>query len=279
MTEQTYLEQEGRVPRAEAPPQIERLGESMQADGNFLENMGECPCPTEGCEGTGYKQRIGDRVFTMACEKCEAESAKRWEEEERARKAEVLLARAGGTPRLMQFTLDSYPKDKKHAEAKRVVLQWFSDVLDAPREAPNLLLYGPVGGGKTGLMWPVVVKFCESLVPARMVDFPGLLDQMREAYAKKVPFDRFTDLGKVPVLVLDDIGAEKPTEWARSQLLALVNIRYERLLPTAYISNYDPDELAERLGHDDPIIGERIVSRMMEGATQKRVDSPDLRVS
>lgn len=265
--------------RAPAAPTIERLGDEAKRDGHILETLGEVPCSTPGCEGTGYQQRIIDRVLTMPCPSCAAAAEQQQAEEERAHQASLLLDRAGGTPRLLEFSLDSYPDDPRHAEVKKVVLGWRDVVLESPRRAPNLLLYGPVGGGKTGLMWPVVVSFCEHLVSARLVDFPALLDQMREAYAKKVPFDKFSDLGKVPVLVLDDIGAEKPTEWARAQLLSLVNTRYERLLPTAYISNYKPNKLVERLGQDDLVIGERIVSRMMENATQKHVDSPDLRAS
>jgi hypothetical protein len=48
-------------------------------------------------------------------------------------------------------------------------------------------------------------------------------------------------------------------------------MRYERCLPTCYISNYDPDDLADRLGRDDTVIADRIVSRMIDGSIQHRV--------
>jgi DNA replication protein DnaC len=124
-----------------------------------------------------------------------------------------------------------------------------------------------------------VRSLCEQMIGCRFVDFPTLLEEIKDAYAKKVPLERMSDLVRVPVLVLDDLGGERPTEWAVSQLLRLVNTRYERKLPTCFLSNFTPGELAKRLGHEDPVAGERIVSRMVEGAIQHRMRARDRRTT
>jgi DNA replication protein DnaC len=247
----------------------------------YLKERGEVDCPGCGKPNGGLAVVMFGREVTIKCDECTKQDSDEQEAAEQVERVQDMLSRAGATPRLEQFTLDTYPSDPPHAEAKRIVLEWRDRILEAEvgkPGAPNLVLYGNVGGGKSGLMWPIVKSFCQQERRARYVDFPSLLEQMKAAYQHKVPFDAYSTLGRVPVLVLDDVGAERPTEWARSELLHLVNLRYERLLPTAYVSNYEPDELVERLGHDDPMIGERIVSRMNEGAIQHRLRARDLRV-
>lgn len=253
-----------------------------------LQILGENPCPTDGCDGVGVKSSLFGETILGFCPKCVEQSEAEREKRDHDEKAAWFMQRAGITPRLMEFSLDSYPDDAAGRAAKADAVRWHDAILEGttldedgnrhgPYRAPNLLMYGPVGTGKTGLLAPIAVSLCEHLVPVRIVDYPTLLEQMKDAYARRVPFEQLTDLVTVPVLVLDDLGAEKPTAWACSQLLRLVNTRYERLLPTAYLSNYTPDELAKRLGHEDPVTGERIVSRMVEGAIQHRMEASDRR--
>jgi DNA replication protein DnaC len=80
------------------------------------------------------------------------------------------------------------------------------------------------------------------------------------------------------LLVLDDLGAERPTDWTRDAIHALVQHRHSRDLPTIVTSNYAPSALARRLGHDDPLIGKRIVSRLTENCVKVKLERPDLRL-
>jgi DNA replication protein DnaC len=72
-------------------------------------------------------------------------------------------------------------------------------------------------------------------------------------------------------LVIDDLGAEKSSEWAREILYLIIDKRYSDLLPTIITSNLSPKELAEKL--DD-----RLVSRLMEDAIVIKIDGKDHRV-
>ena len=80
------------------------------------------------------------------------------------------------------------------------------------------------------------------------------------------------------LLVLDDLGAERPTDWTRDAIHALVQHRHVSDRPTIVTSNYAPSALARRLGHDDPLIGKRIVSRLTENCIKVECDRPDLRL-
>jgi hypothetical protein len=151
----------------------------------------------------------------------------------------------------------------------------------------NAYIYGGVGSGKTGLAW--------SLLRARVLDarydweeseaqypaFANVVELLDEAKAAMRDGDGgapIRNLYESSLLVLDDLGAERPTDWTRDAIHALVQHRHTRGLPTIVTSNYAPSALARRLGHDDPLIGKRIVSRLTENCTKVRLDRPDLRL-
>lgn len=59
---------------------------------------------------------------------------------------------------------------------------------------------------------------------------------------------------QVPLLIIDDIGSEQPTEWAVSKIFAIINARYEGYMPTIITTNYSGEELVRRMtpeGGDD----------------------------
>jgi DNA replication protein DnaC len=257
-------------------PFIERIGDSDEFS-TFIEDLGETPCPA-GCSRVGRRVRIGRVIHRQLCAPCQVEADRESEEGDRAERAAKLLAKAGLNPRFEEWTLASYPRDDAGQAALKVAEQWIERWNRG--EADNLLLFGPVGSGKTGLAWAIVRHVIETfLVPARLVVFHELLAEMRDAMRSKQPLDHASDLARIPLLALDDLGAERPTPFACSELLGLIDLRWRRRLTTIITSNYEPDDLAARLGHEDPVIGERIVSRMSDGAVQHRLRANDRRIS
>jgi DNA replication protein DnaC len=79
------------------------------------------------------------------------------------------------------------------------------------------------------------------------------------------------------LVVLDDLGAERPSGFALDTISLIVERRHERDSVTVVTTNYSPSQLAARLGHEDLVIGERIVSRLIEGALKIKIDRADLR--
>lgn len=137
----------------------------------------------------------------------------------------------------------------------------------------NLYLGGPVGTGKTGLAVGALRVVHES--GARRYLFcgvPALLDAMRargrEAAGAEDPM---TAAVAASVLVLDDLGAERPTDWVAERLYVLVNARYEKQLPTVVTTNLAPDELREA-------VGARVVSRLVEDCELVLVGGKDRRM-
>lgn len=209
------------------------------------------------------------------CTSCEAIVGAEEREQETQRRITDLLSRAGGYG-FREFSLDTFPGDDDEGQrAKEVAREWLDRFLEGDRA--NLLLFGNAGTGKSGLAWSLIRITCEHGQEALFLPFEDYLFDLREAIRDKsytVNRRGYT----VPLLALDDLGRERPTDYAREQLSTLIQRRIDRALPTIVTSNYSPAELVLRIGHDDRRIGQRLVSRLTQDAVGFRFTGPDRRL-
>ena len=112
------------------------------------------------------------------------------------------------------------------------------------------LCLGPVGTGKTHLASAIanrVMQFDCRLVVFAVV--PALLWTLQERYRFQSPTDNLEEkLLTADLLVLDDIGAEKPTEWTEQVLYRVVGDRYARRAPIVATANCSIETLTARVG-------------------------------
>lgn len=135
------------------------------------------------------------------------------------------------------------------------MVQGAEEAYDAAREfARNpdgwLYLRGGVGVGKTHLAVAAAMEIRERNGSVLFAVVPDLLDHLRTTFdpAQGVAYDdRFNAIRGAFLLVLDDLGTENTTPWAREKLYQIFNHRYVERLPTIVTSNQDHRHVDERI--------------------------------
>ncbi len=113
-----------------------------------------------------------------------------------------------------------------------------------------LVLMGGYGCGKTHLAAAIANAYQSQGGEALFVTVPDLLDHLRAAFApnSQTSYDkRFNEVKTAHLLVLDDLGTESATPWAREKLYQLFNYRYNARLPTVITTSHELDGLDPRL--------------------------------
>ncbi|MEU9129233.1 ATP-binding protein [Kitasatospora sp. NPDC048540] len=125
-------------------------------------------------------------------------------------------------------------------------------------QGPSLLIAGPTGSGKTHQAYGAIRSLLAAGVRLRWAKLTAT-----ELYAAQRPRQgvdterEMRELMTCPLLVLDDLGAAKASEWTEELTLRLVNHRYEYMLPTLFTTNLP-------LGEIKAALGDRTASRLAE---------------
>lgn len=107
-----------------------------------------------------------------------------------------------------------------------------------------LLFVGGTGTGKTHLAAAIANNLVERGIQARFGTFQNHLDEIRKEFDQSGQKHYLDDIKGVPMLVIDDLGKERKTDWTQSILYDVINYRYEHMLPTVITTNLTTDELA-----------------------------------
>ena len=208
-------------------------------------------------------------------EKLEVEKEKkRIEEEEAARKALLqervreLFDMSQLGKRFMTRTFSAWkltPENKKALESAQKYVEKFETYKE---KGIGLMMSGTKGTGKTHLAAAITIELINQGTPVIMNTMISLLQKIKETYdgELKGTESSFLDLySTVDLLVIDDLGKERPNEWVLEKLYTIINARYENLLPVIVTTNYDIDRLRDRLTvKNNTETAEAIVSRLNE---------------
>lgn len=193
------------------------------------------------------------------------------------RETQELLAYQEAAATQQRFQLINLPKSYKSLRFEDVALDdgrrtaVFSAVVDFvanyPKETKGLYLYGDMGIGKSFLMAAMAHELAKKSVQVTMLHYPTFVVDVKNAISSGSVKAELDAVKQVPVLILDDIGAESSTSWVRDEVLQVI-LQHRMLeeLPTFFTSNYSLDDLEKKLAQgrqgDETWQAKRVLERI-----------------
>lgn len=156
-----------------------------------------------------------------------------------------------------------YPVDLKVSPPDKETYQYISEILKGDiiswvNKGRNLFLWGQAKGtGKTTVACQIASKFIREMASktnlepvVHFIKSARFLEEIRQQFnAPTIEFpERLKTIETVPLLIIDDIGAEKPSDWVKERLLNIIDERYSNNRSIIYTSNCSLSEIMERLG-------------------------------
>src|SRR5579863_300408 len=245
-------------------------------------------CPL--CGGTGWKKlppvESGQGNEDRRVTRCDCQL--------RARSGAMLAA--ARIPRryehceLASFTPD-FPGAHSSLAFAHLAASRFTQEYD-PRNGTGLLIIGQIGTGKTHLAVGITKDLILKGIPCVFYDYRELLKEIQNSYNATVQtteLDVLRPVFETDVLVLDELGAVKPSEWVWDTVSLILNTRYNDNRTTIITTNFEDQPAAAVTGSLSPAraasrgetlgdrIGERMRSRLHEMCRVISLDGTDFR--
>ena len=214
------------------------------------------------------------------------EEEKSQQDRELRRRIERITGESGMGARFLRRTFDTYKADTSDTKKIYAVCRKFAENFEKhlPQHGKPLpgrngfIITGDKGTGKTHIAAAIANYLLNKGTAVIFMTERNLLGKIREAYSKSRNYGNDGQSESeirhiyetVPLLVIDDLGKEKATEWTLATLYAIVDGRYDRAMPTIITTNYDTQNLIKRITPQDgdydlnKVTAEAIVDRLIE---------------
>jgi DNA replication protein DnaC len=193
---------------------------------------------------------------------------------------EKLLEAARIPRRYNECSLQNYYPAKGNGTQLRAFNYAFRLVREYPAVDRGLVFMGTCGVGKTHLTVAILRGLIEKGVPCLFYEFGSLLKEIQNSYNPVSQTSEYKVLAPVfeaEVLVLDELGASKPTDWVRDTMMQIINTRYNDKKLTIFTTNYLDGRRSEKDETLEDRIGVRLRSRLFEMCKTVQIEGEDYR--
>jgi len=250
------------------------------------------PCPYCGRMLKYKAYSLFGKLFGTHLERCNCpgavaererlyqEQLKKQQEEELRRKMERierLFQQSRLGKRFRDRVFETFEIRDYNKKAFEIALDYAKNFDMYKEKGEGLFITGGYGVGKTHLAAAITNYLIRSKMATVIFgNVTILLGRLRSAYSDDSEYEEtqiLKELYDVDLLVIDDLGKEKPTPWVEEKLYNVINERYENYRPIIVTSNLELEEIEQRL----ETCGGAIVSRIIEMCRGVKIVGPDFR--
>ncbi|MCU0239267.1 MAG: ATP-binding protein [Pyrinomonadaceae bacterium] len=241
---------------------VQDLPSSFEDD--FFEDDEPETCPK--CYGTGME--VVPNKGARPCECRKKKGQPNWLER-------VKIPRRYNNCSLTNYKVQNPSQQKALSFASKLAMEY-------PAIDRGLLLMGTCGIGKTHLAVSILKALTERGFSCLFYEFGSLLKEIQDSYNPHTQASELKILANIfdaEVLVLDELGASKPTDWVRDTMAHIINTRYNDNKLTIFTTNYLDDRKTDKEECLEDRIGTRLRSRLFEMCKTIKIEGKDYRQS
>lgn len=228
-----------------------------------------------------------EQFLEKKAEQKEIEKRLKLEQEENEKKQEELnkinkvFRNSNMTKRGIRRTFDSFEVNKSNKKAYEIAKKYAENWDKYKAEGTGLIFIGRYGTGKTHLAFSIANYLLNKGIPVVYETLINLMERLKLGYGKEAEFGYYEIIKlycECDLLIIDDLGKEKLSEWVLEKLFQIINTRYENMLPILITTNYTEKEIIKRLSsNNDGIAAESLVSRLNEVCLEVNMNFEDYR--
>lgn len=223
--------------------------------GKILEARG-CPHPIEerlvswmnrdecDCEGAENERKEWKRYAEMEQERRRIENERRAEE----KAVEKCYIDSGMGQRAKINTFEKFVVGDGNRRAYNSCKKFAANFYEYRKKGTSMVLYGEMGTGKTHLANAVVNELVKLKYNVKFGTLISILEKLKKSFGEEKDEWTFIDsILKCDLLIIDDLGKEKPSEWALDRLFHIINERYDNFKCILITTNMGEDALIKAL--------------------------------
>ena len=238
---------------------IDKISEDMpKAEREYMDQEGFLRCAVchERVEYMACVPELGiERKVRCICS-CMVKERDAHKEQERQQDIERMRRICFKEANMYDWTFEN--DDRRNAQLSDAVERYAEMFENFKKDSKGLLIYGPVGTGKTYYAACIANRLIDKGIPVLMTNFSTLTNELHGMHEGKQTY--INSLNRYPLLILDDLGIERKTEYMVEMVYNIIDSRYRSGLPFIITTNLTADEIKK----PQDVAYSRIYDRILE---------------